>query len=114
MTLSVPTLRDNILEGNEQFKATLSLTFGPSNVIIGSPHMAFVTITDTTGMCLICVVNVCLNCQYFYAIIIIIQLKSSSLPFSQDSSAVQSIHLPCEGRSGQQCCYHIASACSPF
>lgn len=57
MTLSVPTLKDNIVEENEQFKATVSLTFGPGNAIIGSPHIAFVTITDATRMCLICVVN---------------------------------------------------------
>lgn len=57
MTLSVPTQRDHIVEDNEHFKVTLSLALGAGNVIIGSPHMAFVTITDATSMCLMCVVN---------------------------------------------------------
>lgn len=52
-TLPVPTQRDNIVEDNEHFKVTLSLAIGAGNVIIGSPHMAFVTITDATGMWLI-------------------------------------------------------------
>ena len=51
VTVSVPTLRDNLVEDNEHFKANLSLVVGSGNVIIGSPRMAFVTITDASRMC---------------------------------------------------------------
>ena len=50
-TLNVSTLKDNFVEVDEHFKATLSLPGTPQAVIIGSPEMTFVTITDATRMC---------------------------------------------------------------
>ena len=54
VTVSIPTLRDNLAEDSEHFKANLSLAVAPGNVIIGSPYVAYVTITDVKRMYLIC------------------------------------------------------------
>ena len=54
VTVFVPTLRDNLAEDSEHFRASLSLAFDPGNVIIGSPYIAFVTIIDATRMYFIC------------------------------------------------------------
>ena len=50
VTFPVSTLTDNLVEGNEYFKATLSLPSAPEDVVVGSPNMAFVTIVDDDGM----------------------------------------------------------------
>ena len=50
VTLAVDTLTDNIFEDDEHFKATLTIPGAPGSVVLGSPNMAFVTITDTTSM----------------------------------------------------------------
>ena len=50
VTLNVTTLRDNFVEDDEYFKATLSLPGAPEDVVVGSPEVAFVTITDETRM----------------------------------------------------------------
>ena len=48
-TLSVNTVADNLVEGDEFFKATLSLPGAPEAVEVGTPNMAFVNITDDDG-----------------------------------------------------------------
>ena len=50
VTLAVNTLLDNLVEDDEYFKATLSLPGAPEAVVVGTPNMAFVTITDETRM----------------------------------------------------------------
>ena len=50
VTLNVTTLTDNFVEDDEYFKATLSLPGAPEAVVVQSPNMAFVTITDETRM----------------------------------------------------------------
>ena len=49
VTVPVATLNDNFKEDDEFFKATLSLPGAPEAVVVGSPNMAFVTITDDDG-----------------------------------------------------------------
>ena len=49
-TLNVTTLADNFVEDDEYFKATLSLPSAPEAVVVSSPNMAFVIITDETRM----------------------------------------------------------------
>ena len=48
VTLSMTTLTSKFVEDDEYFKATLSLPVIPGAVVVGSPEVAFVTITDTT------------------------------------------------------------------
>ena len=52
MKVKIPmsTLSDSFVEDDEYFKATLSLSLPviPEAVVVGSPEVAFVTITDTT------------------------------------------------------------------
>ena len=48
VTLHVATLRDNFVEDDENFKATLSLPGAPADVVIGFPDLTFVNITDNT------------------------------------------------------------------
>ena len=50
VTLNVSTLRDNILETAEYFKATLSLPGAPEGCIVGTPDMSYITIQDNTRM----------------------------------------------------------------
>ena len=50
VTLTVDTLTDNILEDAEHFKAILTIPGSPGSVVVGSPNMAFVAITNTTSM----------------------------------------------------------------
>ena len=49
VTLSVNTVEEDIVENDEYFGATLSLPGSPDGVVIGSPDVAFVTITDERG-----------------------------------------------------------------
>ena len=48
--LPVTTNEDNFVEPDEYFSATLSLPGAQEAVAVGSPDVAFVTITDTTRM----------------------------------------------------------------
>ena len=48
VTLHVATLRDNFVEDDENFKATLSLPDAPADVVIRFPDLTFVNITDST------------------------------------------------------------------
>ena len=50
VTVTVTTLSDNFVEDDEYFKATLSLLDAPEAVVVGSSDVAFVTVTDDTGM----------------------------------------------------------------
>ena len=50
VTLNVSTLRDNILETAEYFKATLSLPGAPEGCVVGTPDMSYITIQDDTRM----------------------------------------------------------------
>ena len=50
VTLPVTTNEDNIVEGDEYFKATLSLPGAPESVLVGTPDTAYVIIIDTDGM----------------------------------------------------------------
>ena len=50
VALSVTTLRDNFVENNEYFKATLNLPDAQEVVVVGSPDVVFVTIVDDTRM----------------------------------------------------------------
>ena len=61
VTVSVATLNDNFVEDDEYFKATLSLPGSPEAVEVGSPDMAFVTITDETRMLGLLL---CLSCMH--------------------------------------------------
>ena len=45
----VSIINDNLLEGNETFTLTLDPLLLPSDVIIGNPAEAIVTIVDGTG-----------------------------------------------------------------
>ena len=47
-TFPVASLRDNFVEDDEYFKATLSLPGAPADVVIGYPDVTFVHITDNT------------------------------------------------------------------
>ena len=49
-THTVSTVQDNTVEDDEYFRATLSLSGAPEAVVVGSPDMVFVTITDNTCM----------------------------------------------------------------
>ena len=51
-SLSVPTIKTDIVEVDEIFKATLTVTRGSNTVLVGI-DTAYVTITDTSGECLI-------------------------------------------------------------
>ena len=50
VTVPVTTNEDNFVEPDEYFSATLSLPGAQEAVAVGSPDVAFVTITDTTRM----------------------------------------------------------------
>ena len=50
VTVPVATNEDNFVEPDEYFRATLSLPGVQEAVAVGSPNVAFVTITDTTRM----------------------------------------------------------------
>ena len=50
--LSVPTIKNDSVEADEVFKATLTVPPGSDSVVIGM-DTAYVTITDTSGECLI-------------------------------------------------------------
>ena len=45
----VSIINDNLLEGNETFTLTLDPLLLPSDVIVGNPAEAIVTIVDGTG-----------------------------------------------------------------
>ena len=45
-TLLVFSLRDNFVEDDEYFKATLNLPDAPEAVVVGTPDVAFVSIAD--------------------------------------------------------------------
>ena len=47
-TLPVASLRDNFVEDDEYFKATLSLPDAPADVAIGFPDVTFVHVIDNT------------------------------------------------------------------
>lgn len=49
VTCPISTLLDNFVEGDEYFKATLSLATEAGLVVVGTPNMAFVTIRDATS-----------------------------------------------------------------
>ena len=51
-SLSVPTIKTDSIEVDEIFKATLTVTRGSNTVLVGI-DTAYVTITDTSGECLI-------------------------------------------------------------
>ena len=70
MTLNVSTLTDNFVEDEEYFRATLSLPSAPEAVVVGSPNMAFVTITDETRM---------LGSSHFYATCALQNLSQNTL-----------------------------------
>ena len=63
VTVPVTTLTDNFVENDEYFKATLSLLGAPEAVEVGSPDMAFVTITDETRMLGLLL---CLGCMHLF------------------------------------------------
>ena len=50
VTLDVSTLRDDIVELTEYFKATLSLPGAPEGCVVGTPDMSYITIIDNTSM----------------------------------------------------------------
>ena len=50
--LSVPTIKNDSVEVDEVFKATLTVPRGSDRVLVGI-DTAYVTITDTSGECLI-------------------------------------------------------------
>ncbi len=50
VTLNVSTLRDNIVELPEYFKATLSLPGALEGCVVGTPDMSYITIQDDTRM----------------------------------------------------------------
>ena len=50
--LSVPTIKTDTVEVDEFFKATLTIPRGSDTVVVGI-DTAYVTITDTSGECLI-------------------------------------------------------------
>ena len=50
VTVPVATNEDNFVEPDEYFSATLTLPGAQEAVAVGSPDVAFVTITDTTRM----------------------------------------------------------------
>ena len=50
VTVPVNTTQDIFVEPDEYFSATLSLPGAPDAVVVGTPDVAFVTITDDTGM----------------------------------------------------------------
>ena len=50
--LSVPTIKTDAVEVDEVFKATLTIPTRPESVVVGI-DTAYVTITDTSGECLI-------------------------------------------------------------
>ena len=73
VTHSVITLRDNFVEEDEYFKATLSLPGGPEDmVLLGSQDVAFVTITDSTGVCLFCYMHGYMHLSILIAAIILV------------------------------------------
>ena len=45
----VPILRDNLVEGNEEFTLTINTILLPSDVTVGHPAEALVTIVDGIG-----------------------------------------------------------------
>ena len=45
----VPIINDNLIEGNETFTLTLNPLLLPSDVVVGHPAEAVVTITDGAG-----------------------------------------------------------------
>ena len=50
--LSVPTIKNDSVEVDEVFKATLTVPLGSDSVVVGM-DTAYVAITDTSGECLI-------------------------------------------------------------
>ena len=54
--LSVPTIKNDTVENDEVFKATLYPPPGSDSVVVGI-DTAYVTITDTSGECLYSYIN---------------------------------------------------------
>ena len=44
------TLRDSIVEPDEYFKATLSLSGAPEGCVVGTPDMSYITIIEDSRM----------------------------------------------------------------
>ena len=88
VTLPVTTNEDNILEGDEYLKITLSLPGAPVGAVVGTPDAAYVTITDATGMLGLESTHILEFNSNCLSILMCHPLHSSPM-YSHDSSKVQ-------------------------
>ena len=79
VTVPVATLDDNLLEDDEFFKATLTIPDAPADVVVGSPNMAFVNITD--GDCKLYMMINIQTCTYVCIPGILYNHISITIPF---------------------------------
>ena len=79
VTVPVATLDDNLLEDDEFFKATLTIPGAPADVVVGSPNMAFVNITD--GDCKLYMMINIQTCTYVCIPGILYNHISITIPF---------------------------------
>ena len=97
VTLPVTTLTDNLKEDKEYFKATLSLPGALEDVVVASPDVAFVSITDNT--CMWRILSACSSDKYSRQHFVLL-LHTFIIPCSINPNNTEPIQLLCEGRSG--------------